>query len=81
LRCLLNERCGALINSVLLRRAGFTGYGDVGGFNSGNRNWPLLGTVDYHFNDWLVVPCGSTPGSTPDMIREQDVQRLERRNR
>jgi hypothetical protein len=62
-------------------RAGFTGYGDVEGFNSGNRNWPLLGTVDYHFNDWLVVPRGSAPGPTPDMIREQDVQRLEQRSR
>jgi hypothetical protein len=39
-------------------RLGLTGYGDVGGVSGDNLTWQLLGTVDYRYNDWLVLRAG-----------------------
>ncbi len=43
----------------LPRRFGLTVYGDVGGLGGdANLTWQALGTVDYRYNDWLVLHLG-----------------------
>lgn len=50
---------GARYHLDLSKRFGLTAYGDVGGFGAGsNLTWQLLGTVDYRFNQWLVMHTG-----------------------
>jgi hypothetical protein len=53
---------GARYHLDLSKRFGLTAYGDVGGFGAGsNLTWQLLGTVDYRFNQWLVMHAGLPP--------------------
>lgn len=44
---------------ALSDRWGLTVYGDVGGFGVGSDlTWQAMGTIDYHWNDWLVFHAG-----------------------